>query len=69
MESEYQKAQDERVENLWQTLDTYQKGYLSLQGLKSGLKKLDHREYTATSSKGVLTICQLYKMRTSFSKM
>ncbi len=43
MEREDQRAQDERVENLWRTLDTRKEGQLSLNGLKSGLKKLDHR--------------------------
>lgn len=43
MEREDQKTQDERVENLWRTLDTRKEGHLSLNGLKSGLKKLDHR--------------------------
>ena len=43
MECEDQKAQDERVEKLWQTLDTRKEGQLSLNGLKSGLKRLDHR--------------------------
>lgn len=43
MESEDQKARDERVKNLWRTLDTRKEGQLSLNGLKNGLKKLDHR--------------------------
>lgn len=43
MEDEDQRAQDERVEKLWHTLDTQREGKLSLDGLKRGLQKLDHR--------------------------
>lgn len=46
MEDEDQRAQDERVERLWQTLDTQGEGKLSLHGLKKGLQKLDHRGFT-----------------------
>lgn len=44
MEGEDRRAQDKRVERLWQTLDTQKEGKLSLQGLRRGLHKLDHRE-------------------------
>lgn len=44
MEGEDQRAQDERVKRLWQTLDTQNEGKLSLHGLRRGLHKLDHRE-------------------------
>jgi solute carrier family 25 (mitochondrial phosphate transporter), member 23/24/25/41 len=43
MEGEDQRAQDERVERLWQDLDTQGEGKLSLQGLRRGLRKMDHR--------------------------
>ncbi len=43
MEGDDRKAQDEHVEKLWRTLDTRKEGQLSLNGLKSGLKRLDHR--------------------------
>ena len=43
MEGKGRKAQDERVEKLWHTLDIRKEGQLSLNDLKSGLKKLDHR--------------------------
>lgn len=45
MDRESQKAQDERVERLWQTLDTHKEGQLNLNGLKKGLAILDHRNY------------------------
>lgn len=47
MEGEDQRAQDERVERLWQDLDTQGEGKLSLQGLRRGLRKMDHRELWA----------------------
>ena len=43
MEGESQNAQDARVENLWQTLDTKKEGQLDLAGLQKGLRKIDHR--------------------------
>ncbi|MCJ1271411.1 hypothetical protein MMC22_011311 [Lobaria immixta] len=42
MDREDQKAQDERVKKLWQTLDTRKEGRLSLQSLKKGLGEMDH---------------------------
>ncbi|KAL8804417.1 MAG: hypothetical protein Q9223_005741 [Gallowayella weberi] len=42
MELGDRKAQDARVQKLWQTLDTQQKGHLDVKGLKKGLKKIDH---------------------------
>ena len=44
MDGESQNAQDARVEKLWRTLDTKKEGALDLNGLKKGLKKMDHRE-------------------------
>lgn len=44
MEGDNQKAQIARVEKLWQTLDTNKHGQLSLGDLKTGLRKIDHRE-------------------------
>ena len=40
---EDQRAQDARVEKLWKVLDTKSEGQLNLNGLKSGLSKIDHR--------------------------
>jgi len=34
---------DDRVEQLWATLDTRKQGRLDLPALKKGLRKLDHR--------------------------
>ncbi len=45
MESEPSSAQDARVEELWQTLDTRKEGQLDLNGLKKGLQKMDHRMF------------------------
>lgn len=45
MDREDQNAQHERVEKLWQTLDTRKEGQLSLQSLKKGLGSMDHRKY------------------------
>lgn len=42
---ESSSAQDARVEELWRTLDTNERGFLDLKGLKKGLKKLDHRTW------------------------
>jgi solute carrier family 25 phosphate transporter 23/24/25/41 len=44
MDGETQNAQDARVEQLWRTLDTRKEGHLDLNGLKKGLRKMDHRE-------------------------
>ncbi len=43
MEPEPSNAQDARVEKLWQTLDTRKEGYLDFNGLRKGLKRMDHR--------------------------
>lgn len=43
MELDDQKAQDARVEKLWKRLDTLNEGHLDVEGLKNGLKKIDHR--------------------------
>ncbi|KAL9103905.1 MAG: hypothetical protein Q9163_001098 [Psora crenata] len=42
MDGEDQSVQNARVEKLWKVLDTAKEGQLSLNGLKKGLKKLDH---------------------------
>lgn len=41
---ESQNAQDARVERLWRQLDTLEKGEIDLEGLRRGLKKIDHRQ-------------------------
>lgn len=50
MDRDDQKAQNERVEKLWQTLDAGKEGRLNLQGLKKGLGKMDHRQYYGVTS-------------------
>lgn len=40
---------DERVAKLWDTLDTRQEGHIDLNGLKKGLKKIDHRKFDLVS--------------------
>ncbi|KAI9821827.1 MAG: hypothetical protein M1827_002409 [Pycnora praestabilis] len=42
MESESQNSRDARVERLWRKLDTRGEGQLDLNGLKKGLKEMDH---------------------------
>lgn len=41
---ESKDERDERVARLWETLDTRKEGHIDLNGLKKGLKKIDHRE-------------------------
>jgi hypothetical protein len=43
--SESTNAQDARVEALWKTLDTGNRDYLDLAGLKKGLQRMDHRTW------------------------
>ena len=42
MDGETREARDTRIQALWKTLDTRSQGQLDLDGLKKGLKKLDH---------------------------
>lgn len=42
MNGETREARDKRIQALWKTLDTRSQGQLDLDGLKKGLKKLDH---------------------------
>ena len=58
MDRENQKTQDERVEKLWQTLDTRKEGQLNLNGLKKGLGILNHRNYRVTNRKATLILLQ-----------
>jgi solute carrier family 25 phosphate transporter 23/24/25/41 len=41
---ESKDERDERVARLWETLDARKEGHIDLNGLKKGLKKIDHRE-------------------------
>jgi solute carrier family 25 phosphate transporter 23/24/25/41 len=50
METESQTSRDARVQRLWHILDTRREGQLDLNGLKKGLKKMDHRELMFASS-------------------
>ena len=43
MEEETEKERDDRLEKLWNTLDTTGDGQIDIHGLKKGLKKMDHR--------------------------
>lgn len=45
MAPESKDERDERVDKLWETLDTRREGHIDLHGLKKGLKKIDHREF------------------------
>jgi len=44
-ERESQKARDERLLKLFENLDTRSEGYLDLEGLRRGLKRINHREF------------------------
>lgn len=56
MELDDQKAQDARVEKLWKRLDTLNEGHLDVEGLKNGLKKIDHRVSCSTFVSTRLTL-------------
>lgn len=43
MDGETDKERDERLEKLWNTLDSNGDGQIDINGLKKGLKKMDHR--------------------------
>jgi hypothetical protein len=45
----------ERVDKLWETIDTRKQGYVDYNGLKKGLKKMDHREHRIDPSLIVVT--------------
>lgn len=42
---ESENERERRVAKLWETLDAREDGNLDLNGLKKGLKKIDHREH------------------------
>ncbi|KAL9105290.1 MAG: hypothetical protein Q9227_009505 [Pyrenula ochraceoflavens] len=42
MDGESQNARDTRIESLWRTLDTKKEGQIDINGLRKGLKKMDH---------------------------
>ena len=42
---ESKSERERRVAKLWETLDIRKDGHLDLNGLKKGLKKIDHREH------------------------
>lgn len=52
---ESQNQRDARVEQLWTKLDPDEKGELDLKGLRTGLKRIDHREHP--SKKRQLAFC------------
>lgn len=60
MESMSGDDTDARVERLWRTLDTRKEGQLDLNGLKRGLKRMDHRQLPAAPIQRILlTPCDL----------
>lgn len=44
MDTHSARDADDRVDRLWQTLDTRKQGRLDLPALKKGLRNLDHRK-------------------------
>lgn len=46
MDGESQKDRDTRIEKLWSTLDARKEGQIDINGLRRGLKKMDHRMQT-----------------------
>lgn len=42
--NESKNDRDQRVDKLWETLGAQKEGLIDLNGLKRGLKKIDHRE-------------------------
>lgn len=42
--NESKNDRDQRVAKLWETLDARKEGHIDLNGLRKGLKKIDHRE-------------------------
>ena len=57
MEPEPPDALDARVEELWQTLDTRKEGHLDFNGLKKGLRKMDHRKWGSSFRDVCLLTC------------
>lgn len=55
MEAETEKQREERLEKLWKTLDSRGDGQIDINGLKKGLKRLDHRMAETGSKKAKLT--------------
>ncbi|KAK2759171.1 hypothetical protein FQN54_003271 [Arachnomyces sp. PD_36] len=51
MTGESEDERDHRVKTLWGTLDARREGQIDLNGLKKGLKKMDHRECSALTEK------------------
>ena len=48
--TESQNERDARIEDLWQKLDPQSKGKLDVNGLKKGLTRIDHRQYTSPAT-------------------
>lgn len=49
MDGESDKERDDRLEELWKTLDSKGDGQIDMNGLKKGLKRLDHRMTVASA--------------------
>ena len=56
MDLEDQSARDARVDKLWRTLDTRNEGQLDLNGLKTGLRKMDHRKSFVSKLVNILNL-------------
>lgn len=69
MEAGGQKAQDERVKTLWRTLDANGEDRLDLNGLKKGLRRMDHR---MSSIERIISFANFFKhsrTQTSYYKI
>ena len=50
MDEEDQSIKDARCKKLWQVLDTAKEGQLNINGLKKGLREMDHRSLAVIHS-------------------
>lgn len=48
---ESRNERDQRVVKIWEALDTRREGQIDFNGLKKGLKKIDHREHSPCSDR------------------
>jgi solute carrier family 25 phosphate transporter 23/24/25/41 len=54
---EPQNQRDKRVEELWRKLDPAGHGELDFKGLQRGLKRIDHRELSASQGPWISCLC------------
>lgn len=50
MDGETEEHREARIAELWKTLDTGGKGEIDFNGLRKGLRKMDHREPTSATN-------------------